>query len=142
MKPQNHPELMSCNDDLEIDIFCESQSERQNRPKKIMTRSTKKYKLRKQVRTLLWIYLVPIAIVSLLLCCSGFRVITGLAHHTATLMARHPLFCYSLFIGSAIIFLASGISIFLFLRKRDRWVDWAIGIGIALVLFFVSSKLL
>lgn len=93
-------------------------------------------------RTLLWTYLVPVAIVSLLLCCSGFRVIMGWAVHSSTIMTRDSLLGYALFIGSVIIFLAAGISIFLFLRKRGRWVDWAVGIGIALTLFFVTESVL
>lgn len=107
-------------------------------PEKTMTQSMKKNKLRKQGRTLLWTYLVPLVIVSLLLSCSGFRAMMGWSFHTSTMMARDPLPGYALFIGPVIIFLASVIAVFLFLKKRDRWVDWAIGIGIALTLFFVT----
>lgn len=105
------------------------------------SQATKKCKL-KNGGILLWTYLVPVAIVSLLLCWCGFRVITGLGSHAAILMARHPLFCYSLFIGSAIIFLASGISILFYFKKRDTWVDWAICISFALTLIFVTGTAL
>lgn len=97
----------------------------------------KKNKLRKQGRTLLWTYLVPLVIVSLLLSCIGFRAMMGWAFHTSTMMTRDPLLGYALFIGPVIVFLASVIAVFLFLKKRDRWVDWAIGIGIALTLIFM-----
>lgn len=107
-----------------------------------MTSATNKHKLEKKGRTLFWCYLIQVAIVSLLVCCSGFRSITGLGPHAAILMARLPLFCYSLFIGSAIIFLASVISILLYFKKRDKWVDWAICISFALTLIFVIGTAL
>lgn len=97
----------------------------------------KKYKLRKEGRTLLWTYLVPLAIVSLSLVCDGFCVMMRWVPHSSAIMARALLF-YATFIGSVIIFLASGISVSLFLKKRDKWVDWAICIGIALTLIFVT----
>ena len=91
----------------------------------------KKYKF-------LWTYLVPLVIVSLSLVCDGFCVMMRWVPHSSAIMASDPLLFYAIFIGSVIIFLASGISVSLFLKKRDKWVDWAICTGIALTLIFVT----
>lgn len=117
-----------------------------NEPKSHLPQATtlasKSYKLRKNGKILFWTYPVQIAIVALVFCCTALGIITGVAHYTGTIMTRSPMLVYSMLVGSTTILFATFISIYLYFKKNDKWIDWTIGIGIALTVYFVAGIIL
>lgn len=106
------------------------------------TLSDRKYNLGKRGKALFWTYLVQILVVSFVACFTGFGAITGLSSHSGTIMARSPWLCYSLFLLGLIISCVAGITVIFYYKKKDKWVNWAIGMSIAMVVVSILEGVL
>ena len=107
-----------------------------------MTPADKKYNVKKNGRTIFWIYLVQISIVSFTAFMMSFGVITELIPKSGTAFAREPWLWYSILIVSFILTLASCIAILLYRKKNLKWADWTICIGIVLALLNIIESAL
>lgn len=103
-----------------------------------MTPAEKKYNVKKNGRTIFWIYLVQISIVSFTAFMMSFGVITK----NMIAFAREPWLWYSILIGSFILTLASCIAILLYKKENIKWADWTICIGIVLALLNIIESAL